>query len=88
MDHGALALLIPIIAVGAPFLMVIVGNLTKHQQRMAELIHQNAHAVDPRIERLQQDMADLKDLIHQQTIALDRLSTPLPGGEIRERIGS
>ena len=88
MDHGTLALLIPIIAVGAPFLMVIVGTMTKHQQRMAELLSANSQqALDPRFERLQQDMADLKDLVHQQTIALDRITTPLPGGEIRERIG-
>ena len=90
-DHGTLALLIPIIAVGAPFLMIIVGTMTKHQRQMAELYAQtaqtNAQAVDPRIDALQSQIADLKDLVHQQTIALDRLATPLPGAEIRERIG-
>ena len=88
MDPRVLALMIPIIAVGAPFLMIIVGQMTKHQQRMAELIQQNGQAaVDPRIDALQRDVADLKDLVHQQTIALDRLGTPLPNAEIRERIG-
>ena len=87
MDHGTLALLIPIIAVGAPFLMIIVGQMTKHQQRMAELIQATSHNVDPRIDALQAEIADLKDLVHQQTIALDRISTPLPTEAVRERIG-
>ena len=87
MDHGTLALLIPILAIGGGLMIPIVAMMIKHQQRMAELIQQNGQTtVDPRIDALQRDMADLKDLVHQQTIALDRLATPLPNAEIRERI--
>lgn len=87
MDNGTLALMIPIIAVGAPFLMIIVGQMTKHQQRMAELIQATSHHVDPRIDALQAEIADLKDLVHQQTIALDRITTPLPTTEVHQRVG-
>lgn len=86
--ENVLYAMIPIVAISAPFLMIIVMTMTKHQQKMAELIAQNGRqTVDPRIDALQRDMADLKDLLHQQTIALDRMTTPLPSAEIRERIG-
>ena len=85
--HG-LEILIPIIAVGAPFGVAIIAMMTKHQQRMAELMHSRPQInVDPRIDALQQDMAALKDLVHQQTIALDRLSVLPRGTEVQERIG-
>jgi hypothetical protein len=81
------ALLIPIIAVGAPFLIAIIAMMTKHQREMAELYHRNAQSVDPRIDALQRDMAEMKDLLNRQAIALDRMATPLPQADVRERIG-
>jgi hypothetical protein len=85
--HG-FEILIPIIAVGAPFGVAIIAMMTKHQQRMAELMHMRPQFnADPRIDALQRDMADLKDLVHQQTIALDRLSALPRGTEVQERIG-
>lgn len=88
MNPGIIALMIPIIAILMIFGIPLIGMLTKHQQRMAELMHANGNsALDARVDALQRDMAELKELLHQQTIALDRLSTPLPSAEIRERIG-
>ncbi len=87
MDHGTLALMIPIIAIGAPFLMVIVGQMAKHQREMAELYHRNVQpAADARVDALQRDVADLKDLVHQQTIALDRMGAPLPTVDVQDRV--
>jgi hypothetical protein len=80
-------LLIPIIAISAPFGLAIIAMLIKHQQRMAELIHQHHGPVlDPRIDALQRDMAELKDLIHQQALAIDGLSRGSTEPRIEERI--
>lgn len=88
MNPGTIAVMIPILAILMIFGIPLMGILTKHQQRMAELMHANGNsALDARVDALQRDISELKDLVHQQTIALDRLSTPLPGAEIRERIG-
>lgn len=87
MGPDQLGVMVPIVAIAGAFLVSIVKTMVRHQQKMAELYHRNAQAVDPRIETLQRDMAELKDLVHQQTIALDRLATPLPSSEIRERVG-
>lgn len=81
-------LLIPLVAVAAPFAVAIIAMMTKHQQKMAELYHRHAQTVDPRIDQLQSEVRELKELIHQQTIALDRIASPMPSGEIRERIGT
>lgn len=85
MNPATLGVFIPIIAVGGPFLFVIVKTMTQHQQRMAELYHRNAQPIsDPRVEALTREMAELKDLVHQQTIVLDRLASlptrPTEGG--------
>ncbi len=83
-----LGVLIPIIAVGGPFAMGIIGMMLRHQRKMAELYGQNANVVDPRVEALQSEIAGLKDLVHQQSIALDNLSRPVPtGARIQERVG-
>ena len=84
--EGILALMIPIIAIGGGLAIPIVAMMSKHQQRMAELMRQNAHAVDPRVDALQQQIAELKDLVHRQTIAIDRFATPLPGADVQERV--
>lgn len=84
MNPGVIALMIPILALMIP----IVALLTKHRQQMAELMRNDRQVQgDSRIDALQRDMADLKDLLHQQTIALDRIATPLPTAEVRERVG-
>ena len=83
MNPGIIALMIPIVALMIP----IVAILTKHQKEMAELMRQDRQALgDPRVDALQRQIADLKDLVHQQTIALDRMATPLPRAEVQERV--
>ena len=85
--HGP-EILVPIIAIMMVFGVPLIAMLLRHQQRMAELMHSPPQlSVDPRIDSLQRDMADLKDLVHQQTIALDRLSALPRGTEVQERIG-
>ena len=82
-------LLIPLIGVAMIFATPLVLILTKHQQRMAELLHRSAApALDPRIDTLQRDMAELKDLVHRQTLALDGMarSGSIPQ-RIEERVG-
>jgi hypothetical protein len=80
--------LIPIVAIMMVFGVPIIAMLLRHQQRMAELLHSRPQMnVDPRIDALQQDMAALKDLVHQQTIALDRISALPRGNEVQDRIG-
>jgi hypothetical protein len=71
-----LALLIPIVALLIPIVVV----LTRHQQKMAEILHGSRLQEDDRIElgTLRQEIAELKRLVLDQTIALDSLSGALP----------
>lgn len=79
------ALIIPMLAILMIFGIPIISMLLKHQQKMAELMHSRA-ALDPRIDALAADLAALKDLVHQQTIVLDRLSSLPPRVERPESI--
>lgn len=57
------------------FMIPIVAILTKHQQRMAELIHGNRQgAPNPEIDMLRHEVAELKSLVHQQTLVLDEIA--------------
>lgn len=58
-----LALLIPIVAI-----------LTVHQQKMAQILHRSGTDVSE-ISNLRKELADLKALVHQQTITLDSIAT-------------
>lgn len=71
--EGTLALLIPIIAVGAPFVIAAIAIFTKHQRSMAELFAQNSQNVQVDTQ-VRQELAELRSLVTQQTIALDNLS--------------
>lgn len=63
-----LGVLIPILGIVAG----IVAILTKHQQRMAEIIHGTAqHQSNEDVAMLRSEVAELKQLVHQQMIALD-----------------
>lgn len=68
-----LALGIPILALMIP----IVALLTQHQRKMAEIIH-NSQAPSPQVNAelnsLRQDIQQLKELMHQQMIAIDSAS--------------
>jgi len=63
-----LAIFIPILGVVAVIIMI----LTKHQQRMAEIIHGTAQAQSAEeIVELRHEVAQLKQMVHEQMIALD-----------------
>jgi hypothetical protein len=84
-----IAVLIPVIALMIP----IVALLTRHQQRMAEIIHQNQRAQVPAsdIQELKSEIQALKEIVHQQAIALDdrsdlRTATPPPVPDVARRL--
>lgn len=65
--------IIPVVAIVATFSVPLIAILVHHQRKMAELIHRN-HApqmVSPEVEMLRREVAELKQLVQQQTIALD-----------------
>lgn len=82
--------LVPVTALLIP----IVAIFSVHQQKMAQIIHQgpgNAGDVDA----LRKEIAELKTLVHQQTIALDTLAgtqrslqAPPPSPTLSDRLGS
>lgn len=63
-----LIILIPLMALAIP----IINMLIKHQQRMAEIIHgtANEHS-NVEITQLRREVYELKQMVHQQMIALD-----------------
>ena len=72
------AVFIPILGVVAG----IVAILTKHQQRMAEIIHGTASEISNQdVAQLRREVAELKQLVHQQMIALDSYSSSRPPQE-------
>ncbi len=78
---SAFPLLIPILALMIP----IVAILTAHQRRMAEIIHQNHDSgFGAEVQRLTAEVQALKELVLQQTLALDsaasRTLPPAPPG--------
>ena len=80
------ALLIPILI----FMIPIIGILTNHQRKMAELMHNKAgNAGD--IEALRREIYELKQLVHQQAISIDNLlarQQPTTPPDISTRISS
>ena len=63
-----------LIAFGLFVLVPLVGMLLRHQQRMANILHsqQPQQQVDP---ALLNELARLRDIIAQQSIALDNLQS-------------
>lgn len=70
-----MALMIPIVAIALPMVVAIVGMLTKHQQRMAEIIHQNSATLDA-IPRLEAQIQELRAMVMEHALAIDNLSNP------------
>jgi hypothetical protein len=64
-----IAVFIPVIAMCIPIVVV----LTKHQQKMAELLHGNQGSNAEETYRLRAEVNQLRDLVARQTIALDDL---------------
>jgi hypothetical protein len=83
-----LAIFIPIVALMIP----IVAILTKHQRAMAEMIYSKSlqPQFNPEVQALRQEVQDLKQLVHQQAIALDDVSSRLASGSrpdsVRDRL--
>lgn len=80
--EDVLPLLIPIII----FMIPIVAILTNHQRKMAELLHgsrQNS-LPSPEVDALRREVQELKQIVHQQTIAIDNLRQ-LPPSVVTER---
>lgn len=71
-------------AVGIPLMIPIVAILTSHQRKMAELYRQGSGnpVVDQqtgiRLAQLESEVARLRELVHEQTIAIDSMRS-LPG---------
>ncbi|MDR3692356.1 MAG: hypothetical protein P4L46_23435 [Fimbriimonas sp.] len=66
-----LAVMIPVVLACIP----IVAILTKHQQKMAEIIHGSGKRHEAEVAQLRNEVYELKQMIHQQMIAMDTLST-------------
>jgi len=68
-----LAIGVPIIALMIP----IVAILTAHQRKMAEIVHGRTNeggSQEAEITALRSEVAQLKQLMHQQAIALDSMN--------------
>lgn len=82
-DAGTLALLIPITI----FMIPIIAILTAHQRAMAEIMH-SRKGEPSEIAALRQEVMELKQLLHQQAIAIDNLSTrQIPEADVQRRLG-
>jgi predicted PurR-regulated permease PerM len=87
-----IAVLIPLAAIVMVFGVPMVAILTSHQRKMAELIHSNKGAqAEADIAQLRREVQELKQLIHQQAIAMDNLvaiqSRSTAGQSLEQRIG-
>jgi hypothetical protein len=76
---------IPILALLIPIIVI----LTNHQRRMAELLHKNQQ--QPQIPSqdlvaMRQDIYELKQLVHQQAIALDNLTNSVKVTSVEDRL--
>lgn len=84
--------LIPIVAILMVFGIPLVAILTHHQRKMAELIHAKRNDVNPlvmdEVQRLRNEVAQLRTELHEATIALDDLRRPRTSVEHRIREGS
>jgi len=81
------------------FMIPIVAILTSHQRKMAQLIHGQGERradltpiVADRVAGLEREVAELRDLVRRQTIALDDLRAAPPsvaagGDELTTRVG-
>ena len=69
----------PVLIMGFGVLAIIVRMLLVHQRKMTELVHQvNPQAITAQAaqnnDRLEKEITELKQLVMQQSIALDNLS--------------
>lgn len=88
--------LIPIVAIVATFSIPVVAILTYHQRKMTELIHGRVNqqqAAQLESQRIESEMRELRQLVHQQTIAIDDVRKKLDSlgsrsaDEMTQRLG-
>lgn len=92
-NPGILALMIPITALLIPIVVV----LTKHQQKMAEIMGGGSavNELAREVQALRAEMQNLREIVHSQAIAMDdvaplRRAAPMPPShpeDIRQRLG-
>ncbi len=56
------------------FMIPIIAILTKHQQKMAELIH-GGQRENQQIAQIMHELYELKQLVHQQTMQIDDIKS-------------
>lgn len=82
-NPAVIALFIPILIFSIP----IIAILTAHQRKMAELFaQQNQIGNSPELAEVRRDLAELKSLVHQQSIAIDNLLTQRSSAAVTERL--
>jgi len=68
------------------FLIPIIAILTNHQRRMAEILHRTQNQpqgnVVGEIQALRYELAQMRDLMHQQSLAIDDLKRTLPSSNL------
>jgi hypothetical protein len=67
--------MIGLILGGLMLITPVVWILTKHQQKMTQLLHPNGQGADARNSQdIRVELASLREIVSQQTIALDNLA--------------
>ena len=81
-------LVVPVII----FMIPIVAILTSHQRKMAEIYQQRGPqpGFDPtvamQVDALRREVGELKQLMHQQAIAIDNLAPRLMPPDVTDRL--
>ncbi|MGE0002015.1 MAG: hypothetical protein AB7F50_11780 [Fimbriimonadaceae bacterium] len=83
-----IGVLIPIVAIVFPMLVAIVSILVRHQQKMAELIHNQPRnqAADSEVSQMRRELAAVNDRLNQVLLAFESKSSSAPE-RIEERLG-
>lgn len=67
--------LAPVLVFGIMCMVPIVSILVRHQQKMAIIMRTNAAQIGlGETEAIKRELGELKDLMHQQAIAIDNLA--------------
>ncbi len=66
--------IVGIMAILVVFAIPIVAVLTRHQQRMAQILHDRQGAQPLVTDRLAEELAHIRQVLAQHTIALDNLA--------------
>jgi hypothetical protein len=79
MNPESIAVFVPIII----FMIPIIAILTAHQRKMAEIVHGNRdnnqnlsphYATQQDLAMMREEMRQMRELIHNQTLAIDNLA--------------